>query len=97
MAETKDERRAREELQQAIENSGIADGSATRGMAGTAARGSVADARELCQKYTTLKPKIDGSLRFIRLIPKWGEIIVNAIQTLEKIADEVCTLAPAGP
>jgi hypothetical protein len=97
MAETVNERHAREELQTAIAAVGIAGGARPRGMAAAQARGGAVDPQELCQKYTTLKPKIDGALKYIKLIPRWGDIIVNAIQTLEKIADGVCKLVPAEP
>jgi len=91
MAETAEERHAREELKTAIQKSGIGAEARTRELAVRV------DPKELCQKYSTLKPKIDGALKYIKLIPKWGDIIVNAIQTLEKIADEVCKLVPVGP
>lgn len=45
---------------------------------------------DLCAQYKIIKPILEKALPFIRLIPKFGKQIADAIEMLMGIADNFC-------
>ena len=45
---------------------------------------------DLCGQYKVIKPILQKALPFIRLIPKFGKQVADAIELLMGIADNFC-------
>lgn len=45
---------------------------------------------DLCAEYKVIKPILQKALPFIRLIPKFGKQVADAIELLMGIADKFC-------
>lgn len=45
---------------------------------------------DLCSQYKVIKPILQKALPFIRLLPKFGKQVADAIELLMGIADNFC-------
>jgi hypothetical protein len=50
---------------------------------------------DLCGVYAKVKPILSGVIPFLKLIPKFGETIAEALTVLMAALDKLCPTSPA--